>query len=129
MEFDLHGLTLVEAIRAHPEQACIIMQKQAVKLAHQANDSDYEKCAGDILKLDLADDIINKHGCLVAILKQHFIYSHNCDLIQLLCDIKNRVDIEGGFDSNDTSTYEKLAAVCSMSSCYAPQPTCKRTIR
>lgn len=33
---------------------------------------DYAKCADDILKLELADEIINKHGCLVAILKRHF---------------------------------------------------------
>lgn len=37
--------------------------------------------------------------------------SHNSDLMQLLCDIKERVDVEGRFDNNDTSTYEKLAAV------------------
>jgi len=38
----------------------------------QADNSDYAKCADDILKLELADEIINKHGCLVAILKRHF---------------------------------------------------------
>jgi len=36
MEFDLHGLTLVEAIRAYPEQAAVIMQKQAMELAQQS---------------------------------------------------------------------------------------------
>lgn len=41
MEFDLHGLTLVEAIRAYPEQATVVMQKQAMELAQQPNNSDY----------------------------------------------------------------------------------------
>lgn len=34
--------------------------------------SDYAKCADDILILDVADDVINKHGCIVSILKRHF---------------------------------------------------------
>jgi len=33
MKFDLHGLTPVEAIRAYPEQALEIMQKQDKELA------------------------------------------------------------------------------------------------
>jgi hypothetical protein len=30
------------------------------------------------------------------------------EIIQLLCDIKERIDTDGGFDSNDTSTYTKM---------------------
>jgi hypothetical protein len=33
-------------------------------------------------------------------------------IFQLLHEIKERVDIEGGFDRNDTSTYEKLSEIC-----------------
>ena len=44
MEFDLHGLTLVEAIREYPEQACIIMQKQAMELAQRADNSAMVPC-------------------------------------------------------------------------------------
>ena len=40
MEFDLHGLTLIEAIKAYPEQACSIMQKQAMKLAQLSSLAD-----------------------------------------------------------------------------------------
>ena len=36
-EFDLHGLTLVEAIREYPEQAAVIMQRQAMELSKQTN--------------------------------------------------------------------------------------------
>ena len=35
-------------------------------------DRDYVKCADDILMLDRADDVINKRGVLIAILKRHF---------------------------------------------------------
>ena len=47
-----------------------VLPKSAVE--QRADNSDYAKCADDILKLELADEIINKHGCLVAILKRHF---------------------------------------------------------
>ena len=32
MEFDLHGLTFVEAVGRYPEQAAMVMQKQAMEL-------------------------------------------------------------------------------------------------
>ena len=34
--------------------------------------NDYAKCADEILVLDCADEVINKHGCLVVIFKRHF---------------------------------------------------------
>jgi hypothetical protein len=32
----------------------------------------YTECAEDIMSLDIADAVINKHGVLVTILKRHF---------------------------------------------------------
>jgi hypothetical protein len=34
--------------------------------------SDYAKCADEILLLDLADEVINKRGCIISILCRHF---------------------------------------------------------
>jgi len=44
------------------------------KLAEALNPSNnnYAKCADDILALDCADAVINKHGVLVTILKWYF---------------------------------------------------------
>ena len=44
MEFDLHGLTPVEAVRAYPEQAFAIMQKQAKELAQQSTNKQSTQC-------------------------------------------------------------------------------------
>ena len=46
--------------------------KNEVEPKLTSDNSDYAKCANDILKLDLVDAVVNKHGCLVAILKRHF---------------------------------------------------------
>jgi len=54
MEFDLHGLTLVEAIQAYPEQAAIIMQKQAMELAQQVTPKQNASVCQTIV-----EDIIN----------------------------------------------------------------------
>ena len=47
--------------------------RQNIKVDEQTpTNSDYAECADDILKLDCADEVINKHGYLVDILKRHF---------------------------------------------------------
>ena len=43
--------------------------EELVKPSHSI---DFAKCADDILVLDLCDAVVNKHGCLVAIMKRHF---------------------------------------------------------
>ena len=50
MEFDLHGLTLVEAIRAYPEQACKVMQKQAMELTKQSGEAPVQQLKAEIAK-------------------------------------------------------------------------------
>jgi len=42
------------------------------KVEQRADNSDYAKCADEILLLDLADEVINKRGCIVSILRRHF---------------------------------------------------------
>ena len=42
------------------------------KYLSKSSNSDYTKCAEDILKLDLVDKVINKKSVLVEILKRHF---------------------------------------------------------
>ena len=42
---------------------------EAVKTSHN---SDYTKCADDIMKLSCADGVVNPKGVLISILKRHF---------------------------------------------------------
>ena len=48
--FDLHGLTLAEAVAAYPEQAAIIIQKQAMELAQRAHTDNCTPCGVSELK-------------------------------------------------------------------------------
>ena len=46
--------------------------EESVKQSASPTNTAITKCADDILKLDCADEVINKYGCLVVILKRHF---------------------------------------------------------
>lgn len=55
-------------------ELCVVMAEEleAAQSKATATNSDYAKCADEILLLDSADAVINKQGCIVSILRRHF---------------------------------------------------------